>query len=192
MNKNEFNAVLHEMEEYGHLLTPNRVSIHIPNAMQEMKDCISQFISTPVWLPEYNKVASWLTDNKKKGLLCIGNCGRGKTILCRWVIPMLIYHFCRRHVSVYDAIDINTKIDEMKIKHLLSIDDIGTESDYFVYGVRRQPFQEIADSAEKTGKLLLITTNLTISQIQEKYGIRTLDRLRKVTSVVEFIRKSYR
>ncbi len=192
MNKNDFNAVLHEMEEDGYILSPNRVSIHIPNAMQEVKECMSQFISTPTWLPEYDKVVSWLIDNKKKGLLCIGNCGRGKTMLCRRVIPMLIYHFCRKYVSVYDAIDINNKIDEMKTKHLLSIDDIGTESDYFVYGVRRQPFQEIADSAEKTGKLLLITTNLTISQLQEKYGIRTLDRLRRVTTVVEFIGKSYR
>ena len=41
------------------------------------------------WLPEYEEVARWLSDNQGKGLLCIGNCGRGKTVITRDVLPLL-------------------------------------------------------------------------------------------------------
>ena len=38
---------------------------------------------TAQWLPEYDQVAEWLADNHGKGLMCIGDCGRGKTVITR-------------------------------------------------------------------------------------------------------------
>ena len=80
----------------------------------------------------------------------------------------------------------------MKKKQIISIDDVGTENDFFKFGERRQPFIELVDFAEKKDKLLIITTNLTIDELQIKYGIRTIDRLRAITKVVHFIGKSLR
>lgn len=187
MNRGEIYSTIQSLQEATTVtLSPSRISIHIPNAKAEMKGCLAALVANPEWLPEYDEVASWMEDNHGRGLLCIGNCGRGKTMMCYRVIPVLINHFQHKVINCYDAVDINAKIDEMKSKMLICVDDIGTESDYLVYGVRRQPFAELVDAAEKRGMLLLLTTNLTTSELQNKYGIRVIDRLRKLTKVIHF------
>ncbi|MGI6224121.1 MAG: hypothetical protein ACOYJG_10990 [Prevotella sp.] len=140
----------------------------------------------------FDAIEELLENNQGKGLLCIGNCGRGKTMMCYRVIPILLYHFTHKIVNCYDAVDINAKIDTMKSKAIVCVDDIGTESDYIVYGVRRQPFAELVDSTEKRGSLLLLTTNLTTDELEVKYGIRVLDRLKRLTKVIHFVGNSLR
>lgn len=95
-------------------------------------------------------------------------------------------------VRVADAQELNTRIDVIKQSHILCIDDIGTEAEYVHYGERRVPFAELVDLAEKKGKLLLLTTNLTIEELKAKYGERTIDRLRGITKVVLFQGESMR
>lgn len=193
MNRDEINKVKLSMQEASpKILFPARLQISIPNPKQEIMDCLSTLIGKSVWLKEYDEVASWLGNNNGKGLLCIGNCGRGKTMLCYRIIPILLNHFMHKCVCCYDAIDINTQIDEMKAKYLISVDDVGIESDYIHYGVRRQPFAELVDVAEKRGNLLLLTTNLTTDELLAKYGVRVIDRLRRITKVVHFIGESLR
>lgn len=48
------------------------------------------------------------------------------------------------------------------------------------------------DAAEKQGKLLLLTSNLSAAELMKKYGERTLDRLRALTKCVIFKGKSMR
>ena len=80
----------------------------------------------------------------------------------------------------------NAKLDEVKQKHIIYIDDVGTENLSVKYGDKRLAFAELADEAEKKGKLLILTTNLTIDELREKYGERTIDRLRAITKTVLF------
>ena len=80
----------------------------------------------------------------------------------------------------------NAKLDEVKQKHIIYIDDVGTENLSVKYGEKRLAFAELADEAEKKGKLLILTTNLTIEELREKYGERTIDRLRAITKTVLF------
>lgn len=54
------------------------------------------------------------------------------------------------------------------------------------YGEKRLSFAELVDEAEKKGKLLIISTNLSLSELQQKYGERTVDRLRAITTPVVF------
>lgn len=193
MNKEEISRVKAGIQEANpKILFPTHLQISIPNPKQEIKDCLSTLVGKPIWLKEYDDIASWLGNNHGKGLLCIGNCGRGKTMLCYRIIPILLNHFMRKCVCCYDALDINTQIDEMKTKYLISVDDIGIESDYIHYGVRRQPFAELVDVAEKKGCLLLLTTNLTTDELLVKYGVRVIDRLKRITKVVHFIGDSLR
>ena len=50
---------------------------------------------TAQWLPEYDEVAEWLADNQGKGLMLIGDCGRGKTIITQQIMPLLFQHYLR-------------------------------------------------------------------------------------------------
>ena len=192
MDNNTFDDAARSLHDIGYEIICKKEIISIPNAECELKMSLSRMVDNFQWLDEYRQVSDWLSNNNGRGLLCIGNCGRGKTIICSKLIPILAKVFYNKIFCCYDAIDLNTKIDEMKKKHILSIDDIGTEPEFCKYGERRQPFAELVDSAEKTGKLLLLTTNLSMDELLSKYGIRTIDRLRAVTKVVHFIGNSLR
>ena len=86
----------------------------------------------------------------------------------------------------------NANADTVKQKHIIYIDDIGTENLSVKYGEKRLVFPELVDEAEKKGKLLIITTNLSLSELSEKYGERTIDRLRAITTSVLFKGESLR
>jgi DNA replication protein len=60
------------------------------------------------------------------------------------------------------------------------------------YGEKRLAFPELVDEAEKKGKLLIVTTNLSIQELKEKYGERTVDRLRAITTPILFKGESLR
>lgn len=184
-----------EMKDYGLSIT-QPVHIQIDNAKELLMDGINFFTSgNGKWLPEYDEIAEWLSDNKGKGLLCIGNCGRGKTLLCTKVIPLLIHSQCRLVINAYKSLDMNIDPDKIKTKCLVAIDDVGIEGEKVEYGEHRLIFPEVVDNAERNGSLLLITSNLATTgpnSIESKYGLRTIDRLRGMTKIIVFKGKSLR
>lgn len=139
-----------------------------------------------VWLPEYEQVADWLTDNNCKGLTLLGNCGRGKTVIQRQIIPVLLHWKYNYIVSIYDSVEMAKRTDEVLQWKLLQIDDVGVEGETNDYGMRRNAFAELVDAAEKQGKLLLVTSNLSADELRQRYGERTLDRLRSITRCIVF------
>lgn len=184
-----------EMKDYGlQLMQP--VHLQIKNAKENLMKGINYFTGgNGKWLPEYEEIVDWLSDNKGKGLLCIGNCGRGKTLICTKIIPILMHSQYRLAVHPYTSLDMNNNLDEIIKKHLVAIDDIGIEGEQSKYGEHRLIFPEIVDNAERNGSLLLITSNLATTganSIESKYGIRTIDRLRGITKIVVFKGKSLR
>lgn len=174
----------------------------------------------PQWLPAYDQVATWLSDNKGRGLICVGTCGLGKTVICQKVLPVLFSRHFGMEVLSVTACEMNARIDELlqycQRNRIVIIDDLGTEPAEVVnFGNRRKPFCELVDKAERNGTLLILTTNLRttmmrlkedcslgkagdpdprrrISSIEERYGIPTLDRLRASTTVVLFTGQSLR
>ncbi|MBS5875585.1 MAG: hypothetical protein KIC78_05365 [Prevotella sp.] len=188
-----FQQTIDRLKDTGFSPVPNTVNIHIPEAKRILWSGIKYFTQDKgQWLPEYNEVVNWLTGNNGRGLLCFGNCGRGKTLICGKIIPLLLNHYCRKVVSCYDAQQMNANLDEVKKKHIIYVDDIGTENLSIKYGEKRLAFAELADEAEKKGKLLILTTNLTIDELKEKYGERTIDRLRAITKTILFSGASLR
>lgn len=95
-------------------------------------------------------------------------------------------------IRSWNARDINQSIDEIKNLWAVTIDDVGTESMANVYGEKRNAFSEIVDNAERKGKMIIITTNLSIEELTEKYGERTMDRIRDITTSVLFKGNSMR
>ena len=198
-----FSKAIQALTDSGFNPYPPAPRIQIPNAREALMEGLRHYVGDKAqWSPAYDKIAAWLTDNKGRGLLCYGGCGLGKTLICCNILPVLLHHYCRKIVTVYDAISINDKLAQAKHDPLLVIDDIGTEGECVRYGERHIAFAEICDEAEKRGHLLIITTNLSTTtpagadinypSIENRYGIRTLDRLRALTTVVHFDGKSLR
>lgn len=183
------------------------------------------------WIPAYDKVAQWFGDNHSRGLICTGPCGLGKSLICCDILPKLYFkHFGEQYkVLTVSATEMAQRIHtllqfcdnpEQNGKPIIVIDDLGAEEvEEWVKttaGTYRKcrAFCELVDRAERTGTMLIITTNLftTIPRlkvdcaygkagqlaprlhesIEARYGIRTLDRLRAITSVVLFDGESMR
>lgn len=170
-----------------------RVYIKTPDARSILARGIRHFVGNDaVWLDEYEQVADWLSDNKGRGLLCAGNCGRGKTVICQRAIPVIFQHWHRLIVNIITSTELNDRFDEFRQYKILSIDDIGKESVANRYGEKRNYIQEIIDEAERKQKLLILSTNDSMDELRSKYDDRTIDRLRALTRPVIFKGESLR
>ena len=190
MKELDFINTIERLKDTGFSPCPDIVRISVPNAKEVLMRGLEHFLGKEnvKWLPEYEHVTQWLSDNKGRGLLLVGNCGLGKSLLCRQVIPMIINYYYQKIVHIFDATDLNKKsmTDKILSSHLTCIDDLGTENELNDFGNRRIVFCELADRAEKDGKMLLITTNLSEEELRQKYGERTIDRLHAITRKIVF------
>lgn len=156
------------------------------------------------WLPEYEEVVAWMEDNQGKGLMCIGDCGRGKTLITQRILPMLFEKGILRNrngnklvYNIHTALDLLDKFKEISYGTLICIDDVGTEPCMKKFGVTHDYFPELVDLCERREKLLICSTNLKVEQIvggtddrgrtyEARYDQRTFDRLRSLTRRVFF------
>lgn len=165
---------------------------------RELWSAICQYVKKePKWLPCYDDMAKWLSDNNSRGLLCIGTSSLGKSVICCQALPYLFKRHFDLDAKVVTATEMNQQIDELLQycgqNRIIAIDDLGSEP-VSVYG--RRPFFELASKAETTGTLLIITTNLRTTRdtdlrrnypsIETRYGIPALERLKAITKVVVF------
>lgn len=173
---------------------PTITHFRIEDAEDLLKRGLKHFIGDDYqWLPEYNEIVEWLSDNKGKGLLCMGNCGRGKTVICLNILSAVFQYLLSQNYNIYDSVEMGDKIEDIKSFGCnIMIDDIGLEQEFSKYGEKHIAFSEIVDIAEKKGLLLVITTNLNQKQLKSKYGERTFDRLKSLTKCVVFKGNSLR
>jgi DNA replication protein DnaC len=185
-----FDDLLLKMQEHGMKVPGQRFSIMIDDSKKVFSETMKYFLSMEnkefVFLKEYDEIVEWLSNNNGRGMFMHGMCGRGKSLLARYVLPAIIASYCRKIVAIYDMAEVNANLDEVLKKNIISIDDVGTESEAVKYGERRMAFSEIVDAAEKYGKLLIVTTNLNHDEIKARYGIRVLDRIMSTTKRVAF------
>lgn len=169
-------------------------NINLENAKDVLKRGLNFFVGEDAqWVQEYDDIADWLTDNKHKGLLCYGKCGRGKSLICEKIMPNIFRYYLRKNLIKLDGYEINDKRQLLReCDCAILIDDFGVEDVGKIYGEMHNVFEEVISLAEKRQQLLLLTTNLTLDEICEKYGERTLDRLRYLTRPVLFTGESFR
>lgn len=191
-----FDNTLDEMKRHSMPVPGTRVGVKVSEAEAVLQYALSYFLRMQnkeiVWLPEYKEVADWLADNKGKGLFLYGNCGRGKSLLCRYVLPAILLKYCQKVVSVFDVQAMNRNVDLVLSKHIVSIDDVGTEEYSVKYGERRLAFAEVMDAAEKNNNLIIVSSNLYAADIKHIYGDRVLDRIKATTRRVLFEGESLR
>lgn len=193
----DYAEVLRQLRVEGNPTPSQRMRIAIPNAREELEKAMTVVMSsmgeTLVWLPEYDRVAEWLSDNHGKGLLLFGSCGRGKSLLVRYAIPMLIRAFCQRIVSVVDCGSQQGNIDEILRRKLISLDDIGVEVDRVDYGTRRNIVVEAINKAQDNpDTMVIMSSNLSGDAIRERYGDRIFDRVKYLCHRISFNGQSLR
>lgn len=180
------------LNKYGMQVPDEKVYIKTDEAKSKIIYYGLEFVDNFQWLPEYDNVVEWLTDNKGLGLFLYGGCGRGKTVLAKYILPTLLLKEHGKVLRYYDIQECKTKFDEIKEKKLISLDDVGTEEIIMNYGNKLEPFSEIMDLVEKKSKLIVVTSNLTYEQLVERYGIRVIDRIKSTTKRILFKGESLR
>lgn len=194
--ENDYVDFFERMKAHGMKVMQPKVIIQIPDAKTVLRKALTYFLGLEgkrlVWLPQYDEVAEWLENNEGRGLFLYGSSGLGKTFLTRYVISPIILKYHNKVVSSFDMSEVNKDPEEVLRKHIIALDDIGTEEISVKYGEKRSVVPEILDSVEKYGKLILLTSNLGAEQLVQKYGTRTLDRIIATTKRIEFTGKSFR
>lgn len=177
--------------------TPQIPQFSIPNARERLEKGLHHYLGDRAqWLPCYDQVVQWLTDNRGRGLLCLGTAGLGKTVICRDILPWILG---KDKVTVVTAMEMGQRIDELLKARCVVVDGLGQEAVHeMVNYKRRTPFYELCDAAERNGILLIITTSLSTTpapaeyrriypeSIEERYGSDVLSRLRATTTTVAF------
>lgn len=164
-------------------------------------------IATYHHLPEYDEVIDWMYDTRGMGLLLIGDCGRGKSIITTGLIPVLLgmkENFAyavhadelnRPYPFATSTMGMDPKascLDYLTRCPCPIIDELGVEPMINDYGERYEGFNRIINAAERYGRPLFLSTNLTKGDLLNRYGERTFDRLRHLCRVVEFCGDSLR
>ncbi|MFV0469756.1 MAG: hypothetical protein ACK5MK_12610 [Dysgonomonas sp.] len=192
----DFEGIADDMRSLHMKLPQQRLQIAIPDARNVLSGALSYFLSIEnkklQWLPEYDEVADWLSSNQGRGLFMYGNCGRGKTLIGQYVLPALLLKYYNKITSTYNVQEMNANLDLVLKKHIISLDDIGTEEVSNNFGNKRMAFAEIMDAAEKEGKLIIASSNLDAADISSRYGDRVLDRIVACTRRIAFNGKSLR
>lgn len=164
------------------------MQIALPEAKDVLRRGMEYFVGERFqWLASYEKVALWLADNKRRGLMLSGDNGVGKTVICTKVLPLIFHYYLHADATLIDAKYLSdvyrNQNDNYKIvsdTNPIIIDDVGVESICNEFGERRDIFAQIVDDAEKKSRLIIFNTNLSVDDIKERYGMRTLDRLHSI------------
>ena len=60
-------------------------------------------------LPEYDEIIDWMTNTDDKGLMLMGDCGRGKSVILNYVIPVL-FRIKNKNVMSIHAQDLTKSV----------------------------------------------------------------------------------
>jgi DNA replication protein DnaC len=123
----------------------------------------------PNELTAANAAASW---NRGRSLLFSGGAGRGKSYLARGFVGSSLNMVpCTRIVEAYADCG---RAGVLDILHgVFCLDDLGQEVPHF----GREVVVDVICERERNGSQTVITTNLSMDEIEKRYGERTSSRL---------------
>lgn len=184
-------------ELYGHKSYPLTFSMKYEEAKKLITQGLDYFVGNgrAKWLEDYDNIASWLSNNNGKGLLLCGSNGLGKSLICTKILPIILAN--RLDFDSYKDFCV-VKATDLRVGNLpllakiYIVDDIGVESVQNEYGSKHDLVSEIIDYCESSSKLFIGTTNLTPTELEQRYGLRTIDRLKAITKCFTMIGDSFR
>ena len=157
---------------------------------------------------QLNLITKYLTGGSKKfGLMFCGLCGNGKTTWAKALqllvsglnlknpINNLYYVFplCNaKDLAMRSKGNYNDWRNVMRYQ-LMIVDDLGTEPrEVMEFGNVYTPLIDLITTRYEEQLYTIFTTNLTPTQLEEKYGKRIVDRLNEMVEKVVFENESYR
>lgn len=184
-------AAVKELEKTGFVIN-DKISFTFHEPLANIK-AIGEYLLGNFNITEsVNKVAEFLTDTRGKSLCLLGGVGTGKTLLATKILPILFKMQYNKHFQCFKAVNLAEHLSVAKYNNFVIVDDFGTENDAVEYGNKLAQFSEWIDSLENRKCFSIITTNLSAEQIKQRYGLRTLDRIRGNFKVITFNEKSMR
>jgi DNA replication protein DnaC len=146
---------------------------------------------------EQQMVTSYFEDgqlDQSKGLLLFGPVGTGKTTA---MTPYTQRMWNGSSIQIANLVSMNGRgYLEKYTMHDMYIDDLGREPKVVKsFGDEIHLMHDliyIRYEAFQRGYKTHITTNLTFSEIEERYGISIADRIKEMTQIIQIKGKSYR
>lgn len=186
--------------------SPETATLELSLAVQvEVETLGHKLIVDEKFNKRMSEIGRWLTDNNSTGLLLYGNVGSGKTTVMDAISNLFstknIKHkgvnvgFKRlESVELYQMYKFKyNEFEEIKKSPLLAIDDFGIEPVYVnVFGTDISPISELLYHRYQNRLTTIITTNLGIEDIRQRYGDRIADRFNEMMKSVLFPNDSYR
>ena len=161
-----------------------------------------KFIRDEFTLYNIHRVAEWLKNDSKDGLLLYGTVGTGKTTLMRSLYQVLHDDFNRRVdigsasqlVELFQHRDIDSyPFEYEKNVDFLFIDDAGVEPDYCcIWGTEYEPMRDLLAYRYDARKHTVISSNLGDEELVQKYGLRIFDRMIETYDRVTYKFDGYR
>jgi len=148
--------------------------------------------------PLIAKVARWITENRKPGLLLYGTVGSGKTTMATSLRHLLIIQGQR--MEKISALELSRAAkgssddyhNYMKSEMLL-IDDMGEEPEMVKnFGNEISPIIEVIYHRYDRQLLTIITSNLSDDEMRNRYGIRVSDRFKEMFDRIYYSLESFR
>lgn len=146
---------------------------------------------------------AWLTGPQYRSCLLLqGTKGNGKTTLMealyqlyRAVDASIVSVKCDRLAEyfVMQTLGLTSAYTEYKTASRLCIDELGIEPERcMIYGVEYMPIQSLLTYRYEKQLPTIITTNLSDTMIQKRYGERISDRFAEMCTILRFKAPSYR
>lgn len=185
---------------------PNLETLLLSAYKVEVRKRGREYIGTGETEAVVSRLAEILTSPKGRfGVILCGAFGNGKTTMLRALSSTIaLCSDCgmwkdRMRLSVVDADiiaerakDQSTFADLCKAE-LLGIEDMGTEpAEVLSYGNAIRPMSSLLEKRYVTMKPTYITTNMTPTEIKDRYGNRLADRFNEMMDTVVFRNKSFR
>jgi DNA replication protein DnaC len=142
-----------------------------------------------------------------KGLLITGKCGVGKTSIMMTFHKMGRFLVDKRHDNFmwYRPVNCNDLVHEFEMTDTDSgvfhkkyksgnfyFDDFGTERDASKFGKSNLMKEILENRYLDLSKRTYLTTNLTLDEIEERYGMRVRDRIYEQFNYIELSGDSFR
>ena len=149
------------------------------------------------------RAVEWMTKpGGKQWLFLTGNCGTGKTTLLKAIRNTLLEYNVENlslRASDFPNWFINNEEQtRLSLLHgdwcrVLLLDDIGVEqTEIKDYGNVIQPFIKIVEERYSRMLPMVVSTNLSGKEMTDRYGARTIDRIKEMSEYIKYNAKSFR
>lgn len=162
----------------------------------ESRDVV--FKNDPETEKNIQMVAQWMFESPKRGLLLFGTTGNGKTTMLNAIKAILFDCTYAEAADIWsDARQTKEEAEYRMLEYMTSpiliIDDLGAEPEICkVYGENRYPLESVIARRYRSLLTTIIASNLTLEQIEHRYGTRMFDRLMEMYDRIVYRGPSYR